>query len=277
MSSVAFHSPDHDTVRVGGAERIWAGLLCTRLMHGVWGLADFPALDRPPLDRLLRMIPDDHYVHDFARRGDAEGAARALGSALGGYDDCLTWNGQPVDGFSLALNTALVVGGDALRLSARVHGSCEIHGWVDGPNRAWLADIVDEGLASGVLRRAHQTQYENWPGVAALLRSTARTPVVMSYSVTESFPNAHRARPPTKPYNEMTEDQRDARDAEVEAWDALDAGTQWEQALAVLQAADEGLEIRPEDWTTFRFTHRLSGFDLLAEDWESRLDSAFPA
>ena len=37
---------------------------------------------------------------------------------------------DPVDGFTLALNTALVGGGDALRLSARVHGSCEIHGWV---------------------------------------------------------------------------------------------------------------------------------------------------
>lgn len=38
-----------------------------------------------------------------------------------------------------------------------------------------------------VLRRAHQTQYENWPGVVTLLRSTSRTPVVMSYSVTEWF------------------------------------------------------------------------------------------
>ena len=37
------------------------------------------------------------------------------------------------------------------------------------------------------------------------------------------------------------------------------------------------LEIRPEDWPTFRFTHRLSAFDLLAENWESRLDSVFPA
>lgn len=276
MSSVAFHSPDHDTVCVGGAERIWAGLLCTRIMHGVLGLADSPALDRPPLDRLLRMVPDGHYLHDYARRRDVEGTARLMRSALGGHDDCLTWNGHHVDEFTLALNTALVVGGDALRLSARMHGSCEIHGWVNGSNRAWLADVVEEGLARGVLRRAHQTQYENWPGVAALLRHTAHTPVVMSYSVTESFPNAELARPPTKPYNEMTEDERDARDAEIEAWDELDAGTQWEQALAALQTADEGLEIKPEDWTTFRFTHRLSAFDLLAEDWESRLGLAFP-
>ena len=43
MSSVAFHSPDHVTVRVGGVKRIWACLLCTHIMHGVWGLADFPA------------------------------------------------------------------------------------------------------------------------------------------------------------------------------------------------------------------------------------------
>lgn len=257
MSSVAFHSPDHDTVRVGGAERSWASLLCSRIMNSVLGLDDFAVLNRPPLDRLLRMVPGDHYVHDYARRADAGGAARALRTALHGYDGDLAWNGHSIDGFTLALNTALVVGGDALRLSARVHGSCEIHGWVDGPNRAWLADVVEDGLASGVLRRAHQTQYENWPGVAALLRRTARTPVVMSYSVTESFPNAELARPPSKPYSEMAEDEREARDAEV-------------------QAADEGLEIRPEDWTTFRFSHCLSAFDLLAEDWESRLDNVFP-
>ncbi len=277
MSSVAFHSPNHDTVRVGGAERIWAGLLCTRIMHGVWGLDDFPTLDRPPLNRLLRMVPDGHYVHDYARRADPGGTSRALCAALSVDADCLSWNGHCVDGFTLALNTALVIGGDPLRLSARVHGSCEIHGWVDGPNRAWLADVVEEGLTSGVLRRAHQTQYENWPGVVALLRSTSRTPVVMSYSVTESFPNAHLARPPTKLYSAMTEDERAACDAEVEAWYELDAGTQWEQAFAALQAADDSLEIRPANWRSFRFTHRLSAFDLLAEDWETRFDRAFPA
>ncbi len=74
----------------------------------------------------------------------------------------------------------------------------------------------------------------------------------------------------------MAEDERDARDAEVEAWDELDGDVQWEQAFTALQAADEGLEIRPEDWTTFRFSHCLSAFDLLAEDWESRLELAFP-
>lgn len=270
MSSVAFHSPDHDAVRVGGAERIWAGLLCTRITNGVLGLDDFASLERPPLDRLLRMIPCDHYVHDYARRANAEGAARALRTALHGYDGCLAWNGHSIDGFTLALNTALVVGGDPIRLSARVHGSCEIHGWVDGPNRAWLADIIEEGLAGGVLRHAHQIQYENWPGVVTLLRGTARTPIVMSYSVAESFPNAHLA------HLAMAKNERDARDTEVEAWDKLDAGTQWEQAFAALEAMGEGLELRPENWGSFRFTHCLSAFDLLAEDWESRLDSAFP-
>jgi hypothetical protein len=160
-------------------------------MHDVWGLDDFPALDRPPLDRLLQMVPDGHYVHDYARRADPGGTSRSLRAALGGYSDCLAWNGHRVDQFTLALNTALVVGSDPLRLSARVHGSCEIHGWVDGPNRSWLAHVVEEGLASGVLRRAHQTQYENWPGVVALLRSTSRTAVVMCRT---AWPNRSRTR-----------------------------------------------------------------------------------
>ena len=50
----------------------------------------------------------------------------------------------------------------------------------------------------------------------------------------------------------------------------------WEQAFAALHALGEGLELRPEDWESFRFTHRLSAFYLLAEDWESRLGRTFP-
>jgi len=59
MSSVALNAPDPDPVCVGWAERIWAS--CTSSMHGVLGLADSPALDRP-----LRRFPDGHHLHDYA-------------------------------------------------------------------------------------------------------------------------------------------------------------------------------------------------------------------
>jgi hypothetical protein len=30
------------------------------------------------------------------------------------------------------------------------------------------------------------------------------------------------------------------------------------------------LEIKPDDWDDFRFTHTLSALDLRAQDWEER-------
>lgn len=55
MSSIAFHSPDRDVVRVAGVEGKWSNLLCARVMKGVLGLGDSPTMDRTSVDRLLRM------------------------------------------------------------------------------------------------------------------------------------------------------------------------------------------------------------------------------
>lgn len=280
MSSVAFHSLDSETVRVGGAERAMASSLCTRILHGVLNYDSFPKLDDAPLDRLVRLVKNGHYIRDYAMRGDVNGTVNALRTALGGFGDCLAWNGHDVSEFSLALNTALVVGSDPMRLLARMHGQCEIHGWVAGGNRWWLSDIIEEGTTSGVIRTAYQTQYENWPGVVAMLRVTSQTPVVMSYSVTNSFPNfalvsGHDFE--ETPWGRMTEEQQADMERRMEAFDALDPVEQWNQAFAALTSADNGLEMKPENWKTFRFTHKLSAFDLLAEDWEQRFNLAFPA
>ncbi|GAA4304598.1 hypothetical protein GCM10023178_11830 [Actinomadura luteofluorescens] len=37
-----------------------------------------------------------------------------------------------------------------MRFLARLHAQCELHGYVEGPNRAWLADVIDQGPAAGV-------------------------------------------------------------------------------------------------------------------------------
>jgi hypothetical protein len=147
---------DSGTVRVGGAERAWAASLCTDMMEGVLALDHFPSFKDAPLSTLLRMLKPGHYVHDIIKTGDPHRVAKALQTSLsvelGGH--MLEWNGQPVEVFAIALNTALALGSDAVRFSARMHGSCEIHAWVDGRNRWWISDIIEEGLASGVTRSA---------------------------------------------------------------------------------------------------------------------------
>jgi hypothetical protein len=282
MSSVAFHSPDHETVRVGGAERAYAGRLCDRILHGVLDYASFPSMEDSTLSRLKRMIKPDHYLAKYVTSRDDAGLIQGLSNAIGGYGECLYWNGQPVRGFSLALNTAIVLGSDPLRFSARMHGSCEIHGFVQGEHRAWLASIIDAGMASGVLRAAPQTQYGNWPAVVAMLQTSTATPVVMSYSVTESFPNfavtsGHDFE--EKPWSKMSESEQEAMRERASAFDELDDDDRWRQAFSALTRISDGgcdLEMRPSDWNTFRFTHELSALDLLAPDWTERLDRKFP-
>ena len=59
------------------------------------------------------------------------------------------------------------------------------------------------------------------------------------------------------------------------AWETLPLEEQWRHGLCKLYArVDDKLEICP-DWSTYRFGHRLSVLDLLAEDLDTRLDRAF--
>ncbi|MER6813572.1 hypothetical protein ABT299_30250 [Spirillospora sp. NPDC000708] len=74
-----------------------------------------------------------------------------------------------------------------------------LHG---GPNRAWLADVIEQGLADGVLRRAVRyqphpdTPRKEWPSremgwdeATALLRARDDEPTVVSSSFCDRFPN----------------------------------------------------------------------------------------
>ena len=38
-----------------------------------------------------------------------------------------------------------------------------------------------------------------------------------------------------------------------------------------LRGSAKGLEIKPDDWGSFRYAHQLSVLDLMADDWEERL------
>lgn len=53
---------------------------------------------------------------------------------------------------ALAANTALVLGSDAVKMAARIHAQCEIHGYFEGKNRKWAADIVRKGRQAGIFR-----------------------------------------------------------------------------------------------------------------------------
>ena len=159
--------------------------------------------------------------------------------------DCVTLaSGEPADVFSLVLNTGLALGGDPVRLMARLHGQCEIHAWVAGENRAWLAGIIEEGRACGVLRDG-----QGWEAVAGMLRSRDDETVVTSYSVSDSFPSAHMAG--------ITDDN------DADAWYDMPDAEQWASALKGLEPA---LELSPGRWKfpDYYFEHGETAFSLLA-------------
>ena len=145
MSRVYFHAQSGEAELWGG-ERAWLGSLCSDIATGVLNL-------RHNGDRLRDLIAAGHYLRD-ARYQDPVRFAESLALSLSvGYGPVLAWRGKEISTFSLLLNTACRVGGDALKLAARIHGQCEIHCYAEGIDRAWVAGIIDQGLTSGVFRR----------------------------------------------------------------------------------------------------------------------------
>lgn len=236
MSRIYFHSPSGEA-ELPGRERAYAQVMISDLCKALLRVA---AQDEPNHPSGLRqLLPPDSYV---LQARDFEQAFQLwFGVSFDGY---LLMNGRRLDPFTLQLNTALTIGGDPLRLLVRLHGQCEIHAWVDGANRAWLASIMQDALDQQVLRPD-----EGWEQVIPFLRSRSDEPVVLSYSVTDQFPNQHVAK------------WRDDRDGDD--WYDLSAEQQWTMAMEKLRAQNGLLEMKPETWSEIRFGGGESFFTVL--------------
>ena len=218
MSAIYFHSQSADKVRVSGRERANAGQIVDGIALGVLRPDDCWWQDR---DRLLASM-DPPLPWEWA-------PARGVALYLRTSDERLSFrldDGSRARAWDVRLNTAMRLGSRPVRLMTRLHGQCEVHAWVAGQNRAWLAEIVDEGLRDGVMRTGM-----GWDKVATLLRTRDDEPVVTSYSVCDQFPNN---------------------------------GEPWETAMPALAASGGGLEIKPDDFDTFYFGAGVSAMDLLS-------------
>jgi hypothetical protein len=264
VSRIHFHSPSGQA-ELKGSERAWMRGLVEDIAVGTL------ALDNAShFDRLLCLVSPGHYVAKHADRpGDGMQMTTAYRLAFLHDDDHTTplmqHCGRRIDTFSLALNTAMLLGNAPVQLAARLHGQCELHAWVDGPNRAWLADVMQAGIDTGIYRRRlpygvgpggePRWADQGWDDVIALLRERDDEPVVTSYSVCDRFPNPG-------PDTRYSDD-----------WYELDGAEQWRLGMEWLRQSAGKLELRPEQ-ESYRFTHNLTIFDLFAPDWEGRLDRA---
>ncbi|MFD7554200.1 hypothetical protein ACFV9E_06625 [Streptomyces sp. NPDC059835] len=260
MSFIQFQDP-HGTARLRGPERhrmlslvhdtaatLLLGSDAAERAHTLYGLL--------PEDHELREFPPPHSRHTAAWQRQYVQDVRSIFN-----DPLVTYRGEDLALSSMLLNTAMALGGDAVRLAARLHGQCEINCWIDGPNRAWLADVVQGGLDDGSFRSG-----AGWDGVVDLLHQRDDHPVVMSFA--DTFPSFWSARSTDLGVPDADTDEL------VEVWEALPAAEQWRLALQALKArTDDGLEIQP-NWTSYRFGHEVSFLDILADDRVERLDRA---
>lgn len=251
MSCIYFHSRDDGEVRLSGRERHFMGGLVDDLMMGVIGKGDW----------ILQYLPKEAELFFKNPR------ERSLFSAWLRHDDkaCFIVDGKEAGSFHVALNTAIALGNDVIKLAAKLHGQCEVHCWVDGPNRKWLADIMQDGLDLNIFRTG-----EGWEDVIEFMSKSTSSPVVCSYSVCERFPNFESLpadHPLRREVERRTDDERFDLFYEmdqVEAWDACMDGIR----------GKGGLELRPETWSEIRFGAGISIFDMMKSPVDAFLAKA---
>lgn len=171
---------------------------------------------------------------------------------------------KTISGMSLLANTSLRLGSDAVKLLVRLHMSCEVHTWVDGPNRLWLAEIVEAGRKSGVLRSDM-----GWEKVVELLCKRDDQPVVTSYSVSDGFPNVSVADwvPPEGFEGEPSD----------YFWWELSHADRWRLCMAGLRAQEAAdpdgmwLELKPSNWNNYCYGADLTLMDLNDAEMTERI------
>lgn len=217
MSRVYFHSPSDGTAELRGSERAHMRLLAYDLAFACFH-TDFMRDNDP----LFASVPPS--VGLYSSQGDRfrQRFRTWLSVGEGGF----LVDGLNIDKDDLVLNTALAIGGDPLRLFVRLHAQCEIHTWVEGPDRAWLAGIIGEGLGTGIMR-----PHQGWDDVQRLLLRRDDEPVVTSFSGTDTFPSVNLA----------------GWDEEPDDWYDVPADVQWTRAMEGLRKI-KGLRLNPQRW-----------------------------
>ncbi|WGH21896.1 hypothetical protein SEA_TROGGLEHUMPER_11 [Rhodococcus phage Trogglehumper] len=231
MSRLYFHS-QAETVEVLGAERSHVAILSEAIGYGVLEAV----LGKALLAELVGYRPGESTRHLQLLVRNTE-------------DPLYMYGGMPITAWPLLLNTALAVGSDAVKFATRVNAQCELFAWVAAKDRDWLSDIIDDGVHQGVLRREM-----GWEVLVEMLaRGTG--PVVMSYSVMDSFPNH---------LNSTWESSPDIGiDEASEQFDALSTEDQWEYGMDWLYRQEERmLQLKPENWSKVRLGHSFTAFDL---------------
>jgi hypothetical protein len=330
MSRIYFHS-EHGDAELMGSERAWLDWIAGGPARAYWDLEgrSLPFERAKEIMSMVKRSDRGNDLFELLAKAEAEesdnkrlwaearqagvqwpnttyDAQRRLPDSLALF---LRVQGLPLEvagvelhSANVELNTALAVGSDAVALAAKIHGWCESHCWVEGPDRAWMAGIIDAGLAMGMYRRGiwyepekgaeKQWSSQGWESVTELLRSRDDGPVVLSYSVCDRFPNRHISdwEPPFdagwKPdwadgddraeWDEKTAEEKDdyQRETRHDEWYDLPFEQQWQPAMDALRAEKPWARLSPDTLRVISFHLPVTIFDLFAPDRDERVRRA---
>lgn len=321
MSRVYWHT-EQRAAELYGSERAWLNHIASGPAAAAWDLDGFSPLDRAvEIVSMIPQVPDGeygaNYLHTYMRtaveqekrnKGAYEGwrlgqpmrwepdyepirqFVSAVQTRINGRfsDDEFMVAGHRVHVGNVALNTALAVGAPVVQLAAKIHGWCEGHCYIEGEDREWVADLIDDGLNVGVYRRellrrdddgTERRWSQGWEDVQALLRETADGPVVLSYSVCDSFPNPHtRLDWPgrdVEKWDDYTEAEQRAIEEFREAWyDNEDHAARWSAGMEYLRQRKPWARLAPDTLGSVTFGPGVTVYDLLAPDRDERVTRA---
>lgn len=281
MSSIGFLTAAGQR-RVSGREHGKLRILADRL---AWRCAyEAFAVDTPSGEAMFRQAVDwPSYVlsdpRGFVHRAELHAGATGWNTSV-----ISPTHENPLNLLDIGLNSIVAEYGDVIALAARIVSQCEVNAWVAGEHRAWLADVIEAGMAmpfplspeaedwphirnTAVFADSEhwRSHYDGWPAVIELLRSDDRGIVVLDYSVTDGFPDQKWAVWPAEPGARFRERWRHATPAQH--WS-------WSEAGLRRRTAEQAplLRIGPDNLHEARFAeHEAWTWGDLAGAWRAHL------
>lgn len=266
MSGIDFTTRD-GSASVRGAERPYGAALAARLTAAIL------ELDGQRTQERNRRILPDIFFRQAAFNDQSAGCTTSLTDAFtywapmsgmmyedGSADIRIGDKTERPDGF--VINTAVVAGSDPIALLTRIHAYSEEGLLVTGPDRSWLAGIIDAGLQAHILR-----DKSGWEGAAELLRSDSRSPALITTSQGVSLSWLQGAAAGF--YADGQTDQE--RWAAEKAFDALSGAEQWDRSISALLEerrpdASWWLMLDPETFHKPSHLGLLTAFDAIEAD-----------
>jgi hypothetical protein len=170
MSTIYFKQRDGEECGIRGSERAWFSMQVFDLFMCSLSLNEFGSNQA-----LFRMVwREDLDARSGRTIEDFRNWARAARWYYCGEEQ--------FDAFSVQLNTAIAMGSDVIRLAARIHAQCEVHGYFDDSDRPWLKKLIEDGLSLGIFRTG-----QGWEPLLEMI-GEGEGEIVMHFSVTDGFP-----------------------------------------------------------------------------------------